>query len=79
MTLAFGSRAMARTCLIPGRKWDRAVEEWKAARRAEFERKKLLGQIRMPAANKIKECSTLVPEHHSDMADVGNSGSQQTL
>ena len=30
----------------------------------------------MPAANKIKECSTLVPERHSDMADVGNSGSK---
>jgi hypothetical protein len=33
----YGGRAR-----IPWADWDRALEEWKAARRAEFERKKLL-------------------------------------
>ena len=30
---------------IPWTEWDRAVEEWKAARRAEFERKKMVGRM----------------------------------
>ena len=36
----YGGRAR-----IPWAEWDRAVEVWKAERRAEFERKKLLGRM----------------------------------
>ena len=36
----YGGRAR-----IPWAEWDRAVEAWKAERRDEFERKKLLGRI----------------------------------
>jgi hypothetical protein len=36
----YGGRAR-----IPWTEWDRAVEEWKAGRRAEFERKKLVGRM----------------------------------
>ena len=34
---------------IPWMEWDRAVEEWKAGRRAEFERKKLVGRMQFTA------------------------------
>jgi len=34
---------------IPWAEWDRAVEAWKAERRADFERKKLLGRIQSAA------------------------------
>ena len=40
----YGGRAR-----IPWTEWDRAVEEWKAERRAEFERKKLLGRVQSAA------------------------------
>ena len=40
----YGGRAR-----IPWAEWDRAVEEWKAERRAEFERKKLLGRMQSAA------------------------------
>ena len=40
----YGGRAR-----IPWTEWDRAVEEWKAERRAEFERKKLVGQMQSTA------------------------------
>jgi hypothetical protein len=36
----YGGRAR-----IPWAEWDRAVEAWKAERRAEFERKKVLGRM----------------------------------
>jgi hypothetical protein len=40
----YGGRAR-----IPWADWDRAVEAWKAERRAEFERKKLLGRMHSAA------------------------------
>jgi hypothetical protein len=40
----YGGRAR-----IPWAEWDRAVEAWKAERRAEFERKKLLGRMQSAA------------------------------
>ena len=40
----YGGRAR-----IPWPEWDRAVEEWKAERRAEFDRKKLLGRVQSAA------------------------------
>jgi hypothetical protein len=40
----YGGRAR-----IPWAEWDRAVEAWKAERRAEFERKKLLGRMQSTA------------------------------
>ena len=42
------ARYGGRAC-IPWTEWDRAVEEWKAERRAEFERKKLLGRVQSAA------------------------------
>ena len=40
----YGGRAR-----IPWPEWDRAVEEWKAERRAEFERKKQVGRVQSAA------------------------------
>jgi hypothetical protein len=43
----YGGRAR-----IPWAEWDRAVEAWKAERRAEFERKKLLGRMQSARRNR---------------------------
>jgi len=40
---------MAGVPASPWAEWDRAVEAWKAERRAEFERKKLLGRMQSAA------------------------------
>jgi hypothetical protein len=40
----YGGRAR-----IPWAEWDRAVEDWKSERRAEFKRKKLLGRMQSAA------------------------------
>jgi hypothetical protein len=50
-TAKFGGvdRALWRACPHPWAEWDRAVEAWKAERRAEFERKKLLGRMQSAA------------------------------
>ena len=42
----YGGRAR-----IPWAEWDRAVEDWKAERRAEFKRKKLLGRMQSAASH----------------------------
>jgi hypothetical protein len=43
----YGGRAR-----IPWAEWDRAVEAWKAERRAEFERKKLFGRMQSAATQR---------------------------
>jgi hypothetical protein len=40
----YGGRAR-----IPWTEWDRAVEDWKSERRAEFKRRKLLGRMQSAA------------------------------